>query len=250
MNYNHYILNNNGIEIVILTNRIKNLKGAFKMVFALVLITLALAVSLEVIIAKSRKLSSNTLPATLPVFNKSSLHTPEGYYFSKFHTWALPKENTVKVGIDNFAFKALGNIRIKEIAPEGKSVKTGDTVIEAEVHGQKINFRSPVSGVIKSVNKLVFNKNINDAYGEDWGLEIEKGSDTSDNLFSGSDAFQWMKSELRKFKDFLNEASFTPQAVGVTMYDGGNFVEGVLSTLDKETIKDFEKRFLNEQNNG
>jgi glycine cleavage system H protein len=228
------------------------LKGAFKMVFALVLITLALAVSLEVIIAKSRKLSSNTLPATLPVFNKSSLHTPEGYYFSKFHTWALPEENTVKVGIDNFAFKALGNIRINEITPEGKSIKAGDTVIEAEVHGQKINFRSPVSGIIKSVNKLVFNKNINDVYGKDWGLVIEKDKNpvSSENLFSGSEAFQWMKSELRKLKDFLNEASFTPQAVGVTMYDGGNFVEGVLSTLDKETIKDFEERFLNEQNNG
>ena len=219
------------------------------MVLVLVLLTLVLAISIEILISKSRKTAQNLSPASMAVYNKSSLHTPEGYYFSKFHTWAHPEKNAVKVGIDNFAIKALGNIKIMGMADTGKDVKKGDTIIEAEVHGQKINFRSPVSGVIKSVNKLIFNRNINDAYGEDWGLEIEKGSDTPDNLFSGSEAFQWMKSELRRLKDFLDEASFNPQAVGVTMYDGGNFVEGVLSTLDTETIVDFEARFLNEQNN-
>jgi hypothetical protein len=58
-----------------------------------------------------------------------------------------------------------------------------------------------------------------------------------------------LKTELRKFKDFLNQASFTPQAVGVTMYDGGNFVEGVISSLDGNLIKDFENEFLSEKNN-
>ncbi len=221
------------------------------MVLALVLLTLVLAVSIEIIISKSRKTAQNLSPAAMAVYNKSSLHTPEGYYFSKFHTWAHPEENAVKVGIDNFAIKALGNIKIMGMAAAGKNVKKGDTIIEGEVHGQKINFRSPVSGVIKAVNKLVFNKNISDAYGEDWGLMIEKSDESNlfDKLFSGSDAYHWMKLELRRLKDFLDEASFNPQAVGVTMYDGGNFVEGVLSTLDKETIRDFEARFLNEQNN-
>jgi len=217
------------------------------MVFLLILITLIIAVTVEIIISKSRKPVTNS--AAVPVFNKSSLHAPEGFYFSKFHTWARPEEDGVKVGIDSFALKALGNIRVKSILPAGQKVKKGDSIIEAEVHGQKINFRSPVSGVIKSINKNLCNGKLNDAYGEDWGLTMEKEPNMIEKLFFGSEASHMLKTELRKFKDFLNQASFTPQAVGVTMYDGGNFVEGVISSLDGNIIKDFENEFLSEKNN-
>jgi glycine cleavage system H protein len=216
------------------------------MVILLVVITLIIAISIEMIIVKSRKPAVETSASALPVFNKSSLHAPEGYLFSGFHTWVHQEEKTAKVGIDNFAVKALGNILIKNIASEGKNVKIGDTVIEAEVHGQKVNFRSPVSGTIKSVNKLLFNRPVKDAYGDDWSLEIQK-DETEENLMLGQQAFLWLKKELRRYKDFLTENSLTPEAVGVTMYDGGNIVEGVLSSLNQDVIKDFEEQFLSGQ---
>jgi glycine cleavage system H lipoate-binding protein len=212
-----------------------------------VILTLVIAVVIEQLIAKTRKHPSESLVTDVPVFNKSSLYAPTGYLISDFHTWVHPEEKAVKVGIDNFAVKALGKIFVKNISNVGKAVKKGDTIIEAEVHGQKLNFKSPVNGTIKAVNNLLFNKTVNDAYGKDWGLLIEN-EDNFENLMSGNQSHHWLKRELRRLKDFLAESSFAPETVGVTMYDGGNIVEGVLSSLNKDVIPDFEEQFLNGKN--
>lgn len=217
------------------------------MVFVFVILTLLIALSIEHILAKQRRPAKVTSVSDIPVFNKSSVYAPVGYLVSKYHTWAHPEENAVKVGIDNFAVKALGNIFIKNIVNPGTSVKKGETIISAEVHGQKINFKSPVSGTIKAINKLLFNNTVKDAYGKDWGLLIEKKAN-GENLMSGSRAQHWLKKEMRRLKDFLTESSFAPEAVGVTMYDGGNIVEGVLSSLGTKVIPDFEKQFLSGKN--
>lgn len=217
------------------------------MVIIFVILTLLIALLIEHIIAKQRKSTRVSPVSDIPVFNKSSIYAPVGYLISKYHTWAYPEEKAVKVGIDNFAVKALGNIFIKYIENPGKSVKKGDTIIKALVRGQQINFRSPISGTIKAINKLLFNNAVKDAYGKDWGLLIEK-EENRENLMSGNQAQHWLKKEIRRLKDFLAESSFAPEAVGVTMYDGGNIVEGVLSTLSTKVIPDFEKQFLSGNN--
>ena len=144
------------------------------MVIIFVILTLLIALLIEHIIAKQRKPAIASSIADMPVFNKSSIYAPAGYSVSRYHTWAHPEGKAVKVGIDNFAVKALGNIFIKHIENPGKSVKKGDTIIKAEVRGQQINFRSPISGTIKAINTLLFDNNVKDAYGKDWGLLIEK----------------------------------------------------------------------------
>jgi glycine cleavage system H lipoate-binding protein len=217
------------------------------LVLLFVILTLIIALSIEHIISKQRKPAKASLVSDMPVFNKSSVYAPAGYLISNFHTWAYPVEKTVKVGIDNFAVKALGNIFIKNIADPGKTVKKGDTIMQAEVHGQKINFKSPVSGTIKAINNLLFNNSIKDAYGKDWGLLIEKEGN-GESLMTGNQAQHWLKKEMRRLKDFLAESSFAPEAVGVTMYDGGNIIEGVLSSLSIKVIPDFEEQFLNGNN--
>jgi glycine cleavage system H lipoate-binding protein len=225
------------------------------MVIIFVILTLIIALSIEKIISKQKEPTIESSISDIPVFNKSSIYAPIEYLVSKYHTWAYPVEkveNTgtfgvVKIGIDNFAVKALGNIFIKHIADPGKTVKKGDTIINAEVHGQQINFRSPVSGTIKAINTLLFNKTVKDAYGKDWGLLIEK-SGNGENLMSGHQAQNWLKKEMTKLKDFLAESSFAPEAVGVTMYDGGNIVEGILSSLSTKVIPDFEEQFLSGNN--
>jgi glycine cleavage system H lipoate-binding protein len=217
------------------------------MVYIFVILTLLIAVLIEHITAKQRKSGDVISISAIPVFNKSSVYTPSGYLLSKYHTWVHPEERAVKVGIDNFAVKALGNIFIKNIVNPGNAVKKGDTIIKAEVHGQQINFKSPVSGTIKAVNKLLFGNTVKDAYGKDWGLVIEKESN-GEGLLSGSQAHHWLKKEMRRLKDFLAESSLAPESVGVTMYDGGNIVEGVLSSLSGKVIPDFEEEFLSGNN--
>lgn len=217
------------------------------MVIIFVILTLFIAITIEQIISKQRKTELATSVSDFPIFNKSSIYAPVDYLISRYHTWVRPEANTFKVGIDNFSVKALGKIFIKSIVNAGQSVKTGDTIIKAEVHGQEINFRSPVSGTIKAINKLLFNNTVKDAYGKDWGLIIEKQGN-NENLMTENQAHKWLKKEMSRLKDFLAESSFAPEAVGVTMYDGGNIVEGILSSLNKTAITEFEQQFLSGDN--
>ena len=53
------------------------------MVFMLILITLVIAVTLEIIISKSRKMAPES--AAVPIFNKSNLYAPQGFYFSNIN---------------------------------------------------------------------------------------------------------------------------------------------------------------------
>lgn len=221
----------------------KNLGKENEMVIIFVILTLLVALLMENIISKQKKPARVSSVSDIPVFDKFSVYAPSGYLISKYHTWVYPEEKAVKVGIDNFAVKALGNIFIKNMVNPGKSVKKGDTIIKAEVHGQQINFRSPISGTIKTINKLLFNNTVKDAYNKDWGLLIQEDSNR-ENLMSGNQAQHWLKKEMTRLKDFLAECSFAPEAVGVTMYDGGNIVEGVLSSLNTKVIPDFEEQFL------
>ncbi len=218
------------------------------MVILFVILTLIIALSIEHIIAKQKKPAISASASGVQVFDKSSTYAPDGYLISKYHTWAHPEEKAVKVGIDNFAVKALGNIFIRNIVNPGISVKKGDTIITAEVHGKRINFRSPISGTIKAINTLLFNNSVKDAYGKDWGVLIENEG-SAESLMPENLTHHWLKKEMRRLKDFLSENSFAPEAVGVTMYDGGNIVEGVVSSLNEKVIPDFEEQFLSGNKN-
>ncbi|MFC2092480.1 hypothetical protein ACFLSV_01145 [Bacteroidota bacterium] len=217
------------------------------MVIIFVILTLLVALLIEHITAKQRKPAKLSSISDVPIFNKSSIYAPVDYLISKYHTWVHPEKEAVKVGIDNFAVKALGNIFIKYIVNPGNSVKKGETIIKAEAHGQQINFRSPVGGTVRAINKLLINSTVKNAYGNDWGLIIEK-EDNLENLMSENQAKHWLKKEMRRLKDFLAESSFAPEAVGVTMYDGGNIIKGAISILSEKVILDFEEQFLSGNN--
>jgi len=215
------------------------------MVLILVIIAIAIMITVDIFVIRARK---EKLAYTSPsVFNKRSLIAPEGYYFSKGHVWAqLMDGNKIKAGIDDFVLHALGKIFISELAHTGSKVKKGDVLIKGKFDSKSVNFLSPVDGTIESVNNEIVGKLINDPYNNDWGVVIK-----TDNintallpLFVGNGAITWMKSEFKKLKDFLVMNSNKPELVGVTMYDGGNVVEGAIANLDENGMKDFEAMFL------
>ena len=64
------------------------------------------------------------------------------------------------------------------------------------------------------------------------------------NLLSSVKANHWMREEFRRLKDFLSFNSYKPAMVGITMYDGGNVIEGAVANLDENTLTDFQDLFL------
>jgi glycine cleavage system H lipoate-binding protein len=215
------------------------------MVIILLLIAIIIMVLIDIFVirAKNAKLAF-TSPS---VFNKRSLIAPEGFYFSKGHVWAkLIGDDKIKTGIDDFVIHALGKILVTEIVPEGSKVKKGDVIMKGKFDSKTVNILSPMDGLIDSVNKDIVGKIVNDPYNSDWSVVI-KTEDVNKALvpfYMGNTAVNWMKNEFKRLKDFLVMNSYKPELVGITMYDGGNVIEGAIAHLDENSMKDFEAMFL------
>jgi glycine cleavage system H protein len=217
------------------------------MVVILLLIAIAVMVLIDIFVIRARSAKLAGVQTSPTVFNKKSLIAPDGFYFSKGHIWAkLMGSDKIKAGIDDFVIHALGKLQISEIIPAGTKIKKGDVMIKGKFDSKSVNFLSPIDGVIDSINKNIIGKIINDPYENDWGVVI-KTADANfslSQLFLGTNAVNWMKNEFKKLKDFLVMNSYKPELVGVTMYDGGNVVEGAIANLDENSMKDFEAMFL------
>jgi len=224
------------------------------MVAILVLITAAIFIIADILVVRYKRshnsvmegLAKSPLSSTTPVFTKKSILAPEGYYFYRGHTWARVFEGgLLKIGIDDFVHKALGKIIVEKIVPENRFVKQGDVIFEGKFDSKTVSFRSPVFGIVRSVNQGIIGKSMNDPY-KDWGLIIApiNMEDNLNTLKKSHFAVEWMKDEFKRLKDFLSENAFRAQPVGVTMYDGGNVIEGAVSRIDEEAAKQFEEEFL------
>lgn len=180
-------------------------------------------------------------------FNNLSVRVPADLFISRGHTWAEPDRNgLIKIGVDEFITKSLGEIKVTNTAQNGILINEGDPVIEARLGGKKIVFRSPVSGRIVSKNHDLPGKIITDPFGEDWGVIIkpENFQSGTGKLKTNEEVIDWMKNEMRRFKSFLEERLATPGLAGVTMYDGGHLVSGAVSHLDGQSVELYEKEFL------
>ena len=222
------------------------------MVALFVLLMFILFIVIDIFVLKAQK---KTHPAfevepqftSSSVFTKNTIVTPEGFYFSQGHTWAKEDEyGMVKVGVDDFILKALGKFKYHQTAAPGSKIKKGDVIFEGGRGKDTFKFRSPVDGIVRMANSSVIGINLTEPYENSWGILVEPNNFATNkaSLISGSKISEWMKEEFNRFKEFLNVHTMKPELAGLTMQDGGNIVEGAISSINTEGLKDFEKEFL------
>ena len=74
--------------------------------------------------------------------------------FSQDHEWArLEEDNTVVVGITDFAQEQLGDIVFIELPPVGEYFDAGDEVAVIESVKAAAELKSPVSGTVTKINE-------------------------------------------------------------------------------------------------
>jgi glycine cleavage system H lipoate-binding protein len=181
------------------------------------------------------------------VFDNISVTIPADSYVSKGHTWAEVLGNgLVRVGVDEFILKSVGNFLVTGMAKPGTVIKKGEVIINAKLGDKNFNFRSPVDGTVNFVNDNLVGKTISDPYGEDWGVMITpiNFEKNAASLKANEKVVEWMKSEFIRLKNYLIDISAQPQLAGATMLDGGKMMEGAVAHLNKESIKKFEDEFL------
>lgn len=213
-----------------------------------VVLTFILFIAIDMLVLKAQKKKH---PAFIgaedkPVFNTRNIAHPENVFISKGHLWVKAiDDNNAKIGIDDFVIKALGAIKLLPAVNEGNIVNKGDTIFTGQGNNFKISFRSPIKCIIKNINKPESFSHLKDPF-NNWVLEISSNELTAllPQLKSGGELTNWLKQEFTRLKDFVSANSQSPELAGVTMQDGGNIVEGVLSLMDKNVIKSFEEQFL------
>mgnify|MGYP000141373445 CR=1 FL=1 len=78
--------------------------------------------------------------------------TPDELRYSKEHEWAKLDDDTVIIGITDYAQSELGDIVFIELPSSGTSVVAGDAIATVEAVKAVSDIYSPVSGQIIEVN--------------------------------------------------------------------------------------------------
>ena len=172
-------------------------------------------------------------------------HLPlEKVYYHQGHSWAMPEgDGVVKVGIDDFAQKLVGNIDGIETPKVGSEVTQGEKGWSLRVGPKTIDMLSPVNGKILEINENLLKspEGIHkDPYGQSWLMKVQtpKVSANLKNLLSGGLAGKWMEGVRESLLARMN------YNLGAVSQDGGVPVDGIAKNLDREKWEEIAKEFL------
>lgn len=168
---------------------------------------------------------------------------PAGYYLSAGHTWArIENQDSVRMGIDDFAARLLGKIDAASIPLMGQTVRQGRSGFSLFKKTLPIRFSSAVTGVITEFNPAITKDpgRITAApYTDGWVCMVhcpDLKKDLKQLLFM-EEGISFMAAQVKKLHDMLEE--FTRMKAA----DGGHLVFGILdhvpATLRDRLIQSF-----------
>lgn len=174
---------------------------------------------------------------------------PKGYFVSRAHAWIeVLGGGKARIGIDDFIQKLVGTLDEVIPIPPGTTIRKGDPLMTLRKGGRVLVIPSPLSGTVEAINTdLIGNWSLvnQDPYDNGWVVLLEP-TNLAEELPSAAiatAATQWLRTEISRFRDFLNGLR-SPQPAGATLLDGGVPVAGVLSMTDDETWNRFGHEFL------
>ncbi len=107
---------------------------------------------------------------------------PAELRYTAEHEWVRRTgDDTVRVGITDFAQSSLGDVVYVQLPAVGTDVKAGETFGEVESTKSVSDLYAPVSATVVGVNtELEGNPQLvnSDPYGQGWLLELSADSDT------------------------------------------------------------------------
>ncbi len=109
-----------------------------------------------------------------------SFEVPEDCRFLESHEWARRTDDTVRVGITDFAQDELGDVVFVELPAVGDSVEQDAEFGVIESIKAVSDLYSPVSGEVTAINEALFDapELVNeDPYGEGWMLDVTLSGD-------------------------------------------------------------------------
>jgi len=216
------------------------------MVVLLFLLTVLGCVAVDLALRRRKQAAEEARVVRAPVAlfpSRAAQELPGGLFVHSGHTWAkLDSSGALQVGLDGFAQGILGRVDRFELPADGATLRQGEPAFAALQSGKRIEFVSPVDGVVCAVNERI---NADPAaarkepYEKGWAFAV-RPSNLPRNLKKlriGAEASAWLEKEARSFTEFLTLYRPAPAEVGVTLPDGGVHAEGVMETMDGEILQ-------------
>jgi len=127
---------------------------------------------------------------------------PEGLYYSKDFAWIKIEDDKVRMGITDYAQKALREIVYAELPTAGSEVKQGEPYGTLESVKAVSDLVAAVSGTIEELNEEVKSKpeTLNeDPYDKGWLLMVRPANLQADlaNLMDFNAAVDWHKAQAQ-----------------------------------------------------
>jgi glycine cleavage system H lipoate-binding protein len=173
----------------------------------------------------------------------------DNYYYHQGHSWVRREnDNTVLIGIDDFAQKLLGKPSNLNLPSVGSKLQQGETGLQLNVDGKSVDFLSPVDGEVVAVNDMAIKSPgiINqDPYKSGWLLKIksDKLNTNLKNLLSGEVARAWIQDTVNKLSMRISNN------YGVVLQDGGTITNGFVKELAPDNWQEVVKEyFLTDEN--
>lgn len=226
------------------------------MVVLLVILTVLGFVAVELLLRRREKRRAMAAaPAIRPepaglLPSLAAQGPPGGLFLHRGHAWAkLDLSGAVQVGLDGFACGVLGKVDRFDLPALGARLRQGDPAFAAIQSRKRIEFVSPIDGVVCAVNpgvRTAPEAARKDPYEKGWVFAVRPSNLARDlkNLRIGTEAAAWLDGEVRRFSEFLSLHRALPQEVGVTLPDGGVHAEGILETMDGEILQIVIRKFF------
>ena len=169
---------------------------------------------------------------------------PTGYYFHNGHAWAsIESGGYVRVGLDDFALKLLGQADAFDLPLMGKELDQNKVGWGLKRKHNLADVLSPVDGVIVEVNSKVREnpRLANHApYSEGWLFMVRtpdiKG--TMKKLMVDQDSLTWMNGEVKNLETMIEEVA------GPLAADGGYLADDIYGNLPDLGWNNLTKKFL------
>ncbi len=175
---------------------------------------------------------------------------PQGMFFDVGHTWVdLDSSGRVRVGVDDFAQRAIGRIDAVEMPEVGRPVRRGETLFVVRQGERTAAFVAPVDGVVAAVNERLARHADAikiDPYEQGWVCVLRPRNLAQHlrRLAVAGEATTWMNKEIERFRQLIAAHPFKAMARGQVLQDGGRLTDGVLEMMDDETWSRFTREFL------
>lgn len=130
---------------------------------------------------------------------------PGGVFISEGHTWAsVAQDGSVRIGIDDFAKKLIGEIDDIEFPNLGMNISKGQPLFSIKQKNRIVKFNSPLSGIVAKINHELKEElhSLNySVYEKNWicTIDADKLDSELPKLKIGKNAVEFYQNEIDKF---------------------------------------------------